>query len=103
MSSEITQETRYEYLDRIQPEKRHIDLCDLKYSDREDYDQGKLEIMDLEECYDEMVDDCEGETMICGLKYRTSQVWKDTDRIAYDQGLIEYIDSRFTELEDDAD
>ena len=48
---------------------------------------------ELENAYDEMLDDCYPEISVCGLSYCASNVLYCTDRVAYDLGLGEYIDS----------
>ena len=48
---------------------------------------------ELEEQYNEMLDDCYPVIDICGMKYCPSTALYRTDKIAYDAGLSEYIDS----------
>ena len=43
--------------------------------------------------YDEMLDDTYGCVSVAGLEYETARVLKDTDPIAYREGLFAYVDS----------
>lgn len=48
---------------------------------------------DLEEMYSDMLDDCYGVVEVAGITYNTSRVLKDTDPIAYQEGMSDYASS----------
>lgn len=48
---------------------------------------------DLEQMYDEMLDDCYGVVEVAGITYDTSRVLKECDPIAYRLGMNDYADS----------
>ena len=45
------------------------------------------------EMYDEMLDDCEGPVIVCGMTYSASQVLREVDPVAYRCGFNDYVDS----------
>jgi DNA repair exonuclease SbcCD ATPase subunit len=51
--------------------------------------------------YDAMLDDCHPVVKIGNLEYSPSQVLKNVDEIAYNCGLIDYNDSRLTEINEE--
>ncbi len=44
----------------------------------------------LEDAYENMLDDCYDEVDICGYKYNPSRALKETDPIAFNCGLADY-------------
>jgi len=48
---------------------------------------------DLEEMYEEMLNDCYGVVEVAGITYDTARVLKDTDPIAYQVGMSDYASS----------
>lgn len=81
-------------------------------NNREEIEELKEEIKTLEEEiedlengenteeYDEMLDE-QGDVCIGSLTYAPSLVLKETDPTAYRCGLIDYNDSRMTEIKDE--
>jgi hypothetical protein len=54
--------------------------------------------------YDEMLDECYGETKIAGYSYQTSRVLKEVDPTAYRCGFFNWLDSAdLTTDQDEAD
>lgn len=47
--------------------------------------------------YDDMLDDCNGDIDIMGMKYCTSRVLKEVDPIAYNCGFSDYVSSLYEE------
>ena len=56
---------------------------------------------ELEKLYNESLDDCYGTVTIAGMEYDTSRALKDTDPIAYREGMSDYADSLITDGEID--
>lgn len=52
---------------------------------------------ELEDMYNDMLDECYPITEICGLQYTTSDIYKSVDPIAYKCGLADFIDSLITD------
>lgn len=58
--------------------------------EQEEYVQDNCKAVDLEEMYDEMLDECYGPICIGLLEYQTSQVLKEVDSTAYRCGMADY-------------
>lgn len=54
---------------------------------------------EMEELYDEMLDDSYGTVSIAGTEYDTSTTLKRVDPVAYKLGFNEYCDASYVELE----
>lgn len=52
-----------------------------------------MKTYELYEQYDEMLDEVYGEVQIGGYSYYTSNVLKNVDPIAYEEGFNDYVDS----------
>jgi hypothetical protein len=54
----------------------------------------ELTRVDVEEQYDEFLDECYGDVEIAGFSYTTSRSLKQVDPIAYRCGLIDFLDAQ---------
>lgn len=57
----------------------------------------KLTELDLQERYDEMLDEIYGDVSIAGLNYCTSNALKRIDMVAYNEGFSNWLDSELGE------
>lgn len=53
---------------------------------------------EFEDEYDEMLDECYGSINICGIDYDASMVMYRVDKIAYECGMNDYMDSRASDM-----
>lgn len=60
------------------------------------YDNN-ITILNSNELYDTMLDDCYEPVMIAGYEYQVSRTLKEVDQIAYNCGRADYIDSLLTD------
>ena len=60
-------------------------------------ENGKLVNVNTEDAYDSMLDECYEPVNICGHSYDASVALYRTDKIAYEQGELDYIDSQVTD------
>ena len=58
-----------------------------------DTDTRVMEEWELEESYDDMLDDAYGTVEVAGMTYDTSRILKNVDPIAYRVGMADYADS----------
>ncbi|MCP4612106.1 MAG: hypothetical protein GY845_25695 [Planctomycetes bacterium] len=64
---------------------------------------GDCEPIDVDEQYDELLDEIYPEYSIGGITFNASRILKELDRIAYDTGLSEYFDNDENYVEVDGD
>lgn len=57
----------------------------------------ELETVNMEEAYDDYLDDLYGEIEICGVKYSASVAFYRIDEIAYNCGFSEWLDYELSE------
>ncbi len=50
----------------------------------------------LEQAYNEMLDECYEEVVICGYSYSTSKALKSTDPTAYRCGFVDWLDNQIS-------
>lgn len=62
-----------------------------------------LETWELEERYDEMLNECYGTVEIAGMEYETSRALYELDPIAYRCGFNDWIDSELGETIEEID
>ena len=67
---------------------------------REDWEEGKIPIRELEEIFDEFLDDITEPVDIFGVKYDVSRILKELDPIMYNIGMDEYFDNLLEEAEE---
>lgn len=48
---------------------------------------------ELYSCYDDLLDDCYGDTVVAGARYSTSYALKELDPIAYRCGFVDWLDA----------
>lgn len=69
-------------------------------------EEVKARIAELEGCeneseYDDMIDETNGDVVICGMKYLSSRALKELDPIAYRCGHTDYNDNELSEKQDE--
>tara|TARA_R110002012_G_C11665406_1_gene612612 strand:+ start:4248 stop:4496 length:249 start_codon:yes stop_codon:yes gene_type:complete len=67
---------------------------------RKDWEEGKVPIRELEEMFDEFLDDITEPVDILGIKYDVSRVLKEIDPIMYEAGMDEFFDNFLQEAEE---
>ncbi len=55
---------------------------------------------ELVELYNEMIDELEGDVVVCGMSYPASRVLRECDPIAWRVGFHDWLSDEFEELED---
>lgn len=69
-------------------------------SDREKYESGDLIIIDLEDRYNEHINEvCSADVSINGTLYKSASDFKENDPTGYSIGLKEYGDTMFDDSE----
>ena len=73
---------------------------------QEQIEKVKARIVELEDCenegeYDDMIDETNGDVVICGMKYLSSRALKELDPIAYRCGHTDFNDSLLTDANDE--
>ena len=67
-------------------------------------EREEIHLFELEDMYDDMLDECYPEVVIGNMRYSPARVLKDTDPIAYRCGLNDWLDAEMSDgyiIEDD--
>ena len=78
-------------------------MCDYENltQEQEEYIKAECEAIDVDEMYDEMLDDCYGTVTIAGIDYTTPYALKEIDPTAYRCGKIDWLDGMdYVEIDD---
>jgi len=67
---------------------------------RKDYEEGKIPTRELEEMYDDFLDEISEPIDIFGIKFDVSRILKELDPIMYNIGMDEYFDNLLEEAEE---
>lgn len=64
----------------------------------EEVEDNSLSETELEELYDEWLDEVYGDVPVAGLEFSTSRLLKEADPIAHRVGFLDWLDSYWTEV-----